>query len=239
VAPTAYFTRTRQHLGDTITANLDGRDVHLVLVGEILDIHGDNILLRTAWATLPGNPEAQDYEIQLRPGTNANSYAGALQSAATGLDIRVPGNSGVDTAFILINGTLAGLALILALIALAGVFNTVVLNTREKARDIAILKAIGMAPRQVIVMVLASVALLGIVGAAAGIPSGMALHRHILILMGQIASSTAVPPPFFNVFSLGMLGLLAGTGVLIAMLGALMPAQWAARSRVTEVLQTE
>jgi len=155
------------------------------------------------------------------------------------LDVRVPGNGGIDTAFILINSTLAGLALILALIALAGVFNTVVLNTREKARDIAILKAIGMPPRQVVTMILASVALLGIVGATAGIPAGMALHRNILTLMGQIASSTAIPESFFNVFSLGMLVLLAAAGILIAMLGALLPAQWAARSRVTEVLQTE
>ena len=33
--------------------------------------------------------------------------------------------------------------------------------------------------------------------------------------------------------------LLLAAGVAIAMLGALLPAQWAARSRVTEVLQTE
>ena len=239
VAPTAFFTRTRQHLGDTITANLEGQDLHLVLVGEIFDIRGDNILLRTAWGTLPGHPEAQDYEIQVRPGTSANAYAGTLQSAAQELDVRVPGNSGIDTAFILINSTLAGLALILALIALAGVFNTVVLNTREKARDIAILKAIGMPPRQVVTMILASVALLGIAGATAGIPAGMALHRNILTLMGQIASSTAIPESFFNVFGLGMLVLLAAAGIFIAMLGALVPAQWAAHSRVTEVLQTE
>ena len=33
--------------------------------------------------------------------------------------------------------------------------------------------------------------------------------------------------------------LLPAAGVAIAILGALLPAQWAARSRVTEVLQTE
>jgi putative ABC transport system permease protein len=239
VAPTAFFTRTGHHVGDTITATLDGQDLRLRLVGEIFDIQGDNILLRTAWTTLPGNPEAQSYEIQLKPGTDADHYAGAIESSTTGLGVDVHGHGGVDTAFILINSMLAGLALILTLIALAGVFNTVVLNTREKARDIAILKAIGMTPQQVITMALASVALVGVAGAAFGIPAGIALHRNILVLMGQIASGTNIPNQYFNVFGIELpLGLAAG-GIVIALLGAMLPAQWAARSRVTEVLQTE
>jgi putative ABC transport system permease protein len=239
VAPTAFFTRTGRRVGDTITANLDGRALQLKLVGEILDIQGDNILLRTNWGTLPGNPEAQSYEIQLRPGTNANAYAGSMESGTPWLGIAVRGHGGTDTTFILINSTLAGLALILTLIALAGVFNTVVLDTREKLRDIAILKAIGMMPAQVVAMVLASVAVLGVLGAAVGIPAGIALHRNILVLMGQIASGTNIPNQYFNVFDFGLLAGLAATGIVIAMLGATLPAQWAARSRVTEVLQTE
>ncbi|HVS04643.1 MAG TPA: FtsX-like permease family protein [Candidatus Dormibacteraeota bacterium] len=239
VAPTAFFTRTGQHVGDTITVTLSGQDLHLRLVGEIFDIQGDNVLLRTAWGSLSGNPEAHQYEIQLRPGTNANVYAGAMASGNPGIGIDVRGRGGVDTAFILINSTLAGLALILTLIALAGVFNTVVLNTREKARDIAILKGIGMTPWQVTAMVLASVSLLGIVGTLVGLPAGMVLHRNILVLMGQIASGTNIPSQYFNVFDLGLLIGLAASGLLIAMIGALIPAQWAARSRVTEVLQTE
>ncbi|HKV30552.1 MAG TPA: FtsX-like permease family protein [Candidatus Dormibacteraeota bacterium] len=239
VAPTAFLTRTQHRLGDTITASLNGQDLSLRLVGEIFDIQGDNILLRTDWGSLPGNFEAQQYEIQLRPGTNANVYAGTLQSASPELGVDVRAQGGVDTAFILINSTLAGLALILTLIALAGVFNTVVLNTREKARDVAVLKAIGMTPGQVTAMVLASVALLGVVGAGIGIPGGMILHRNILVLMGQIASGTGIPSQYFNVFDIGLLVALAAAGLAIAMLGALIPAQWAARSRVTEVLQTE
>ena len=239
VAPTAFFTRTGRHVGDTITATLDGQDLNLRLVGEIFDIQGDNILLRTAWRTLPGNPEAQSYEIQLKPGTDADHYAGAIESSTTGLGVDVHGHGGVDTAFILINSVLAGLALILTLIALAGVFNTVVLNTREKARDIAILKAVGMTPQQVMTMVMASVALVGVFGAAIGIPAGIALHRNILVLMGQIASGTNIPNQYFNVFDIELLIGLAVGGIVIALLGAMLPAQWAARSRVTEVLQTE
>jgi putative ABC transport system permease protein len=244
VAPTAFFTRTGHHVGDRITATLDGQDLHLRLVGEIFDVTGDSILLRTPWGTLPGSPEAQSYEVQLTPGTDADHYAGAFESSITGLGLSnlgldVHGHGGVDTAFILINSVLAGLALILTLIALAGVFNTVVLNTREKARDIAILKAVGMTPKQVVTMVIASVAVLGLFGAAAGIPAGITLHRNILVVMGQIAAGTGIPNQYFNVFGIEFLIGLAAAGIVIAVLGAMLPAQWAARSRVTEVLQTE
>jgi putative ABC transport system permease protein len=239
VAPTAFFTRTGHRVGDTISATVDGQDLNLRLVGEILDSQGDNILLRTAWGTLPGASEATSYEIQLKPGTDGDHYAGAIQSSTTGLGVDVRGRGGVNAAFILINSVLAGLALILTLIALAGVFNTVVLNTREKARDIAILKAVGMTPQQVMTMVMASVALVGIFGAAIGIPAGIALHRNILVLMGQIASGTNIPNQYFSVFDIELLIGLAAGGIVIALLGALLPAQWAARSRVTEVLQTE
>ena len=239
VAPTGFFTATGHHIGDRLTADLQGQAVPLTLVGEIFDVQGDGVLLRTRYDSLPGTLVPTMYEIQVRPGTDINRYAAMLANPTSGLDARTNQENGTDTAFLLINSTLAGLALILTLIALAGVFNTVVLNIREKARDIAILKAIGMTPGQVVAMVLASVALLGLVGAAVGLPGGMLLHRKILVVMGQIAASTNVPNQYFNVFSPIVLAAVAGGGIVIALLGSMLPAQWAARSRVTEVLQTE
>lgn len=239
VAPTAFFTRTGHRVGDSMTASLYGQPVSIKLVGEIFDQQGDNMLLRTSIETLPGRTVVWDYEIQLRPGTDARSYAGVIESTGPGLSARINRENGVDVAFLLINSVLAGLALVLTLIATSGVFNTVVLNTREKARDIAILKAIGMTPNQVVAMVIASTAVLGILGAVLGIPAGVALHRNILVVMGQIATSTGIPDQFFKVFGIGLLVPLAVAGIAIAMLGATLPAQWAARSRVTDVLQTE
>ena len=239
VAPTAFFTQTGHHVGETINASLYGKSIQLKLVGEIFDPQRNNLLLRTEFASLPINLAVWDYEVQLRPGTDPARYAGALESAGSGIMARTNSENGVDTAFLLINSVLAGLALVLVLIAIAGVFNTVVLNTREKARDIAILKAVGMTPRQVVNMILVSVGVLGVAGALAGIPAGIVLHRNILVVMGQIAAASAVPNQFFNVFGWVFLGGIVLAGLAIAMLGALIPAQWAARSRIAEVLQTE
>lgn len=239
VAPTAFFTRTGHHVGDTITADFYGTPVQLVLVGEIFDQQGDDVLLRTSFDSVPLKLVAWNYEVQLKPGTDVVRWASSIESAGPGLTARINSENGIDTAFLLINSVLAGLALVLALIAVSGVFNTVVLNTREKARDFAILKAVGMTPRQVVTMVLTSVALLGGIGAAVGIPVGMLLHHYLIIEMGQIATATNIPAAFFQVFAPELLVTLAGAGVVIALLGALIPAQWAGRSRIVEVLQAE
>jgi putative ABC transport system permease protein len=239
VAPTAFLTRTGYHIGDRIDASLYGTPVQLKLVGEIFDQQGDDVLLRTSFGSLPAKLATWSYEIQLRPGTDPVAYASALESAGPGITARLNRENGVDTAFLLINSVLAGLAVVLGLIAASGVFNTVVLNTREKARDIAILKAVGMTPRQVTAMVLAAVAVLGVLGAVVGIPTGIGLHRYIVTVMGQIATSTGIPDSFFAVFGPGQLAVLTAGAVLIALVGATVPARWAARSRITEVLQGE
>ena len=239
VAPTAFYTRTGDHLGDVITTSLYGQPVQLKLVGEIFDQQGDDVLLLTSFDSLPARLATWSYEIQLRPGTDPVAYASAIESAGPGLTARLNRENGVDTAFLLINSVLAGLAVVLGLIAASGVFNTVVLDTREKARDFAILKAVGMTPRQVVTMVLAAVGVLGVLGAIAGIPAGIGLHRYIVTLMGQIATSTGIPDQFFGVFAPTLLASLAGAAIVIAIVGASLPAQWAARSRITEVLQAE
>ena len=80
-------------------------------------------------------------------------------------------------------------------------------------------------------MVLASVTVLGVLGAAVGVPTGIVLHRYIVTIMGRIAASTGIPDGFFHVFGPGLLTTLAAA--------AIVPAAWAARSPITEVLQAE
>jgi putative ABC transport system permease protein len=155
------------------------------------------------------------------------------------LDVRTVENSGTQTAFILINSVVAGLALVLTGIAIAGVLNTVVLGTRERRREIAVLKAVGMGPGQVVVMVVSAVAVVGLVAGVIGVPVGLMLHHQILASMAEIATNTRVPASFYDVLGLLPLIGLALSGTLIAALGAWFPAQWAARDRVTAVLQSE
>ncbi|MDQ2743488.1 MAG: ABC transporter permease [Chloroflexota bacterium] len=247
VAPTRLLTQSHLHVGQRFTAFMHGKTVHLLLVGEILDQTDQDLLLRGDWHTLhAADPKAQtySYEVQIRHGIDPRTYLDGLTQRLRGggpvpLSMDIIGNSSASTDFILLNSVIAGLALILTVIALAGVFNTVILTTREKVRDVAILKAVGMAPRQVVGMIVASVAFLGVIAGVLGIPVGLRLHAQVITLMAQAATGSNIPPAFFDLIGHAELPLLALAGVAIAALGAWLPAQWAASSGVAEVLQAE
>jgi putative ABC transport system permease protein len=119
------------------------------------------------------------------------------------------------------------------------VFNTVLLETRQRTRELAILKAIGLAPRQVIAMVVASIVPLGLVAGLLGVPIGIAAQHVVLTYMGQVAAKTAVPASTFDVFApVALLGLCLA-GLAIGAVGAYLPAVRAARERIAPVLQAE
>ncbi len=87
------------------------------------------------------------------------------------LDVHANGTG--DTAFLnSIAGVLFGIAAVVALIAVAGVFNTLLLSTRERVRDTATLKTLGMSPRQVIGMVATSAGFLALLGGVVAVPAG-------------------------------------------------------------------
>ncbi len=95
-----------------------------------------------------------------------------------------------------------------------------------------------MTPRQTITMVVASVSVIGLAGGAVGVPAGAALQALIVPAMGRSAGIT-MPASVVDVYHLPELGLLVLGGLLLAVLGALLPAGWAARTRTATALRTE
>jgi putative ABC transport system permease protein len=104
--------------------------------------------------------------------------------------------------------------------------------------DLGVFKAIGMTPRQTIAMVVCSVAGIGLVAGLIAIPAGIAVHHFVLPAMGH-AAQTDVPPSVLNVFQPWQLVLLALSGLVIAVVGALIPAGWAAKTRTAFALRAE
>ncbi|WP_328473256.1 ABC transporter permease [Streptomyces sp. NBC_00448] len=125
--------------------------------------------------------------------------------------------------------------MLLSAVTALGVFNTVLLTTRERRRDLGMLKSIGMTPRQVVVMTVTSVAGIGLVGGLLGIPLGILAHRTVL----DHVSVIAFPASMRDVWHAPQLAGLALAGVVIAALGALVPARQAARLTISQVLHSE
>ncbi|QUW85383.1 FtsX-like permease family protein [Streptomyces sp. RLB1-33] len=93
-------------------------------------------------------------------------------------------------------------------------------------------------PRQTVVMVVTSVAMTGLIGGGVGVPLGVALNGWIVPAMGHSARLN-LPESVIAVYRTTELILLALGGLLIAVLGALLPAGWTARTRGAVALRTE
>lgn len=231
-------------LGDALTLTVGGHQLRVRVVGTYFKQGGDDMFMLMDWSTLTaaGVPFTPDrYEVSLEPGTDDGQYIYRLSAAAPPGSIVVDRRSGVEKSvqFVSIDALLIWLALILGSVGMAGVFNTVVLNTREKARSIALLKAIGMTPRQTVAMALAPVAILGTVGGLLGIPVGIVLHGRILGTMAEIAARTELPSSLYAVFDPIGLVALAGVAAAISVGGGWVPARRAACAGVAQVLRCE
>lgn len=231
-------------LGDTLSLTVGGRQLGVRVVGTYFAQGGDDMFMLTDWSGLAaaGVPFTPDrYEVALVPGTDDGRFAEQLSAAAPAGSIEVDRRSGVEKSiqFVAIDTLLIWLALILGVVAMAAVFNTVVLNTRERARSIAICKAIGMTPWTTVVMILWPVAMLGAAGGLLGIPLGIALERVILGSMAEIAARTELPSSFFAGLDPAGLAALAGSALAISVAGGWLPAGRAARASVAHVLRSE
>lgn len=243
VVPSTFMTATATRIGDTVILDDHGKAVRVRIVGEVFDPHTQSNEVLTDAATF-GSAESglrpETYSVKVKPGTDPARYLDALNSSLRPLGISAgTGQVGGSSDVILALDTLTAVfTLLLVAVAALGVLNAVVLDTRERVRDIGITKALGMTPRQALSTVLASIAVVGLVGGAIGLPAGLALHAATVPAMGRSAGLD-FPPAAVDVYSTGELLLLGLGGLVIAVLGALLPAGWAARASAITALRTE
>jgi putative ABC transport system permease protein len=245
VVPKRLLTTLHATVGDTITiTGLGGRAIPVRIVGEAFYSQNDSLTMLTDWRTLtaahPGltpDPSNAQYDVGLRPGTNPTAYVQALSAklgSNYGVSINQEGGGGAAIAI----GLAGTLTLLLSIAAGLGVFNAVVLDTRERVHDLGVFKAVGMTPRQTVSMVLCSVACAGLLAGVLAVPAGIAVHRYVMPAMAG-AAGLDVPASLQNVYGAAELAALALAGLAIALAGALLPAGWAAQSRTAAALRAE
>jgi len=239
IFPSALLRTTGHRVGDTVDVRADSGHRTLTVVGEYFgDSDAGLIVDASALAGLSTQTDPQEYDVALKPGISADAYVRAFDAAAGGIQAVNRVREESEDGFVVLYALIGTLALVLTVVAALGVFNTVVLNVRERVHEIGALKTVGMTPRQVRAMVVASMAGLGVVGGAIAVPLGVFVHGWIMPVVGN-AANTSLPASFTDVYDGGTLVLLGGAGVVIAVLGALVPAGWAARSRIATALRAE
>ncbi|SEK32805.1 ABC transporter permease [Streptacidiphilus jiangxiensis] len=243
VAPTPFLTATGTKVGDTVQLTDHGKAITVKITGEVFVTKNQGMALLTDARTLASaepNLHAEYFSIKLAPGTDRNAYTNALNTALkpTGAIAQVGDGGGASQLLIMLDALTGLLTLVLVLVAGLGVLNTVVLDTRERVHDLGVVKALGMTPRQTVAMVIASITVVGLVGGAVGVPLGVALQRIVVPAMGNSAG-LRLPASVLDVYQAPALILLGIGGLLIAVLSALLPAGWAARTRTAVALRTE
>ncbi|MFF8193113.1 FtsX-like permease family protein [Streptomyces bobili] len=239
-ASTAFLHARGLHVGDRLTMEVGGETARVTVVASLMS-HGD--LLYGDWRALSAmkvdlkqvNARFQ-YLVRLDSSTNVAEAGEAVRSADPGLYPRPNDVSNTFTTSVI--SLSAVLTLMLALVAGLGVFNTVVLNTHERRRDLGTLQSLGMTPRQVIGMTVTSMAAVGAIGGLVGLPLGVLAHRAIVPIVGEVAK-VDLPARVMDVWQAPVLLLLALTGVVIAVLGAYFPARATTRMPTAEALRSE
>ena len=112
------------------------------------------------------------------------------------------------------------------------------LGTRDRVHDLGVFKSVGMTPRQTIAMVVCWIVGAGLAAGAIAIPVSVILHSSVVQAMAR-AGETGIPTGYINVFTPAELVVLALAGLVIGVIGALLPASWAARARTASALRAE
>jgi putative ABC transport system permease protein len=253
VVNTEFLDASGLAVGDTTTVNTGtvnpvqgaavsaGASVTVKIVGEYFNPSNDPNIYASA-QTLPGlatTANLSNWNIGLKQGTSVRSYIGGLNQALGSSSPWAAVSQGGGGQFFTIAGALIGLlSLMVAVASGLGVLNTVLMTTRDRVHDLGIFKAIGMRPGQVLAMVCCWVLGPAILAAVLAAPAAVQLNTATLHAMAN-AAHTGIPSGIESVFPVARLALLSLAALVIAALGALLPATWAARARPAVALRTE
>ncbi|MFC4913043.1 ABC transporter permease [Actinomadura gamaensis] len=231
------------HVGDDVTVVQQNRRLPLKVVGINFDTNMGDYTAMTDAATFTAAglpPHIEQFNVELASNAGGSDWSTSAAAALTPLNASVqPNSDGGKYIIVMTMGALvATLTLMLIAVAALGVLGMVVQDTRERVRDLGIFKALGMTPGQTNAMVLTSVTLTGLIAGLIGVPIGVAVEKATLTPMGN-AIGRHLPPSVSHTYTAGLFVPMLAGGIVIALLGALPPATWAARTRTATALRTE
>jgi putative ABC transport system permease protein len=226
-------------LGSAVTLRVGGHSARLRVVGTgslNIPVHGDVDAL-VSWdqfAALAGPGGDAAVLAKAAPGVTPVASRDALGSLAgryplvtvnSVADIR----SGLDGTVRQLLALFGGLLGTSVLISLFGIANTMALSVRERTRESAIVRALGLTRAQLRATLLLEALLMGLVGALVGIAFGLVYGRLVVTTVFATIGPVIVVPWAW----IAGLALLAGAAATTA---AVLPARHAARTSIVTAM---
>ncbi|MET8179885.1 FtsX-like permease family protein [Streptomyces sp. NPDC005336] len=220
-------------VGDWVRMMVGGSPQVLHIVGRSIEPEQGGRVISTSIDTLrERDPSLQPdfYHLVLRGGADPAAVSDALADSSHGrLEVRrIPNPADRLSA---VRGVTLGLIGVLGLIGLAELSTTIGAEVRDRRRDLLALKAIGLTPRQITAVIVASIGFIALAAAVAGTVLGVFASAWMIDLQGRssgMGAGIAQPP------SPGILLLIGAAAVAGAVAVAALPAARAARSRLAD-----
>jgi putative ABC transport system permease protein len=225
-------------VGDRLALEAEGARLNLRIVGRYVEPDNDG---RTAIFDRRSVPPAAlarfgppGYELQLADRRDAHavqaalvrSSGGQLDVEATEDDVRQERND--------LRPVLYGTDAVLLAIGLVNLLTTLLLGIRERVRDFAIFKVVGLTPRQVLAAVTAGGTLLASVAVIGGIAIALPVFHALVVLTNPTDGPDLVTaPPWWWV------ALMFPAALVFTTLASLLPARRAAEIKPAEALRYE
>ncbi|GAA3836087.1 hypothetical protein GCM10022226_67380 [Sphaerisporangium flaviroseum] len=214
-------------IGDRTRLTIGGTPLIVRIVGRVLEPEQDGEVLSVAldsFAPKDALPP-QFYSLVLRQGADPAAVRSRLQTRSLEVSQAVNPADRLSVIRVII----IALVGVLALLGLANLLTASALGLRDHAVDLAVLKAMGLTPRQVMGTLVTGTGLLAVIGVVAGALAGAFVSSGLIDLQGAASGIGAgigrAPAPMTL-----LLAVLTVIGA--ALLVALIPARRAARARI-------
>ena len=225
-------------VGDRLPLDAEGARLDLRIVGRYIEPDNDG---RTAIFDRRSVPPAalarfgpQQYELQLRDRSDAHAVQAALVRSSDGqLGVEVTEDSARQERDDL-RPVLYGTDAVLLAIGLVNLLTTLLLGIRERVRDFAIFKVIGLTPRQVLAAVTSGGTLLASVAVVGGTLIALPVFHALVVVTNPTDGPDLVTAPTWWWVLLMFPGAL-----LFTTLASVLPARRAAAIKPAEALRYE
>ncbi|MEV4093402.1 ABC transporter permease [Streptosporangium saharense] len=217
-------------IGDRVRMTVGGTPLIVHIVGRVIEPEQDGEVLSLGLDSLAAKDAVppQFHSLVLKDGADpATVRARLLAASGEALEVRRVVNPAERLS--VIRGIIVALVAVLSLLGLANLLTASALGLRDHALDLAVLKALGLTPRQVTLILVTGTGLPAALGVLGGALAGAPLAAGLIELQGRTSGIGAGIGRAPSALTL-TLAILAAIGA--ALLVALIPARNAARARV-------
>lgn len=213
--------------GDRLSVTVGGHTRRLAVVGG--EGWGEAALVAPATLDRLAAPDAvRAVWVRAEDGADAEDLAGSLEALGAPLDAETENGLArrayVDLQLDVLAAGVVGLLAIAVVIALVGIANTLGLSVLERAREHALLRALGLARRQVRRMLAVEAVLLSVVATVLGTALGVAFAwAGVRALVEPVVADAGLVLPWWQ------LAVVVATAALAGLVAAVVPSRRAAR----------